>query len=228
MLTKDQVEQALPASLKGAATQQFTDMINNISSDPLVAENVRENFISFTSVLTEGTFKTEDYLNACTYVAFKMMGYSNKEAYFRTFPARYQAMLAKGTTDKDMSSYVSAYSKNKLVNLILERSLVPVHVLYADVYHKAIRTQADLMVNAQSEKVRSDAANSILTHLAEPKKQAAAVQISIHQDSGMSEMKNMLTQLAQRQLEVMSDGVTAKEIAGQKLISGDVIENGSS
>lgn len=220
MLTKEQVEKALPANLKSAATQSFTDQINNIVGDPLMAENVRNNFISYTSILKEGRFKTEDYLNAVVYVSYKLMGYSNQDAYQRTFPQRYQTLLSKGTSSKDIAAYVSAYNKGKLVNLIYEQTLVPIHVLNADIYQRAINTQADLMMNANSEKVRSDAANSLLTHLAKPKETAAALNISIGESSGMTEMKDMLRQMAEKQQQLIEAGVDTREIAGQKLIEG--------
>ncbi len=228
MLKREEVERALPANLKSAATQQLTDNINNMVADPLVAEQIRENFISFTTILKDGRFKTEDYLNAVAYVSFKLMGYTNVDSYARTFPQRYANLMANGQTSKDISAYVSAYNKGKLVNLIMEQTLVPVHVLNRDLYQKALNVQADLMVNANSEKVRSDAANSILTHLADPKKAAPAVNININEDSGMNELKNMLGQLANKQRELMEGGYTAKQLAEQKLTPVRTIEHDAS
>lgn len=40
MLTIQQVEKSLPPTLKSAATQQLVDQINNIATDPLVAEQI--------------------------------------------------------------------------------------------------------------------------------------------------------------------------------------------
>lgn len=62
------------------------------------------------------------------------MGDTNKDAYFKTFPHRYQELMARGVTDKDMSAYVAGYAKGKLVNAIMEQSLVPSWVLNQDVY----------------------------------------------------------------------------------------------
>lgn len=221
-LTVDQVEKALPANLKNSATQALTDQINNIVADPLVAEQVRNNFISYTSVLKEGKFKTEDYLHAVTYVSFKLMGLSNQDAYFRTFPTRHAALVAKGTSSKDISAYVSAYNRGKLVNLILEQTLVPTWVLNQDLYQKAINTQADLMMNAQSEMVRTTAANSILTHLAKPKEAGPLINLDMRETSGMNELKDMLRNLAEKQREAIQGGnLTTKDIAEQKVIEGE-------
>jgi hypothetical protein len=220
-LTVDQVARALPANLKNAATPSLVNKINTIVQDPIVAEQVRENFISYTKVLQEGKFKTEDYLHAVTYVSFKLMGMSNQDAYFRTFPQRHAQLVAKGTSSKDIAAYVSAYNRGKLVNLILEQTLVPSWVLNQDAYQKAINTQVDLMTNAQSEMVRTQAANSVLTHLAKPKEAGPLVNIDMGEQSGMNELKDMLVELATKQRNLISGGVSTKEIADQRLIEGE-------
>lgn len=225
LLTREQVEKALPANLKSAATQALTDRINTIVSDPIVADQIRENFIGYTSVLREGKFKTEDYLNAVMYVSYKLMGYNNQEAYQRTFPNRYQQLLANGTQSKDIAAYVAAYHRNKLVGLIMEQSITPSWVLNQDYYQKAINVQADLMLNAASEKVRSDAANSLLTHLAKPKELNGTIKVDVNENSGMNELKNILGELAAKQKAIIEGGTPAHEIAAQPLIPAKVVSD---
>lgn len=224
MLTRDQLEQALPPNLKGAATQQLTDRINNVVTDPIVAEQIKENFVSYTSVLKDGRFKTDDYLSAVTYVSYKLMGLSNQDAYMRTFPKRYQALLAKNTSSKDIAAYVSAYNKGKLVNLILEQTLVPSWVLNQDIYQKAINTQLELMTTAQSEKVRTEAANSILTHLKRPEVKSINLNLGTQENSGLAELKGMLTQLAEKQIEAIQSGTPTQLIAAQPIIDAEYSE----
>lgn len=221
MLTIQEVEKALPPNLKTAVTQSFVDRINGIVSDPIVAEQVRNNFISYTKVLQDGKFKTEDYLHAVTYCSFKLMGLSNQDAYFRTFPQRHAALVAKGTSAKDIASYVSMYNKGKLVNMIMEQTLVPSWVLNQDAYQKAINTQVELMTNAASEMVRTQAANSILTHLAKPKEAGPLVNIDMRENSGMNELKDALVKLATQQRELIQSGVSTKSIAEQTIIEAE-------
>ena len=224
MLTRQQVEQALPVNLKSAATQSLTDQINNLVSDPIIADSIREHFISYAVVLQEGKWGMEAYMNAIQYATYKMMGYSNQEAYQRTFPNRYQNFIQNGTSSKDISAYVSQYHKGKLVNAILEKALIPVHVLYQDVYHQAIRTQADLMLNANSEKVRSDAANSIMVALAKPKDNTPTVAIQINNNAEMDAMKQMLKDMSEKQIALVEAGIPAKELAAQRLIENKPVE----
>jgi len=218
MLTLQQVAHALPANLKNNVTQQLVDNINNCVADPIMAEAIKDNFLSYTQVLSEGKFKTEDYLSAVMYVSFKLMGMTNQDAYARTFPARYRTLLNNGTSAKDISSYVSMYNKGRLVNLILEKSLIPTWVLNQHIYQKAINVQADLMSNANSEMVRMQAANSILTHLAKPKEVGPLINLDLREGSGLNELKATLTQLAQQQRDLIGQGVTTKSIADQGLV----------
>lgn len=223
MLTVDIVVKSLPPNLKGSVNQQFVDQINNIVTDPIIAEQVRDNFISYTKVLQEGRFKTEDYLHAVTYVSYKLMGYSNQDSYFRTFPQRHQQLVAKGTSSKDIAAYVSAYNKGKLVNLILEQTLVPSWVLNQDAYQKAINTQVDLMTSAVSEMVRTQAANSLLTHLTKPKEVGPLINFDLRENSGMNELRGLLEKVANTQQNAIRNGATTKDIANQTIIEGEVI-----
>jgi len=218
-LTLKDVQNSVPAHLRTLITQELTDNLNQISTDPLIAENIRENFITYSIVLKEGKFKLEDYLNAVAYVSYKMMGYNNQDAYFRTFPARHAHLMSKGTSAKDISAYVAAYHKGKLVNLIMERSIIPAWVLNQDMYQKALSVQYDLMTTAVSEKVRTDAANSILTHLAKPKDTNVQINIGQVENSGMSEMRATLEGLARTQRQLIEDKeMKTIDIAGSKLI----------
>lgn len=227
MLTKEQIEKAVPANLKSSVTPNLVALVNNATSDPIIAEQIRNNFISYTAVLKDGKFKTEDYVSAVSYVSFKLLGYTNLEAYARTFPQRYAALLAKGTVSKDIAAYVSAYNKGKLVNLILEQTLVPTWVLNQDLYQRALNVQADLMVNSMSDKVRCDAANSLLTHLAKPKEAGALINIDMRESSGMNELRDTLADMARQQQELITRGIPTHVVAAQRIRSAEVIENGA-
>lgn len=221
MLTKAVVEKAVPANFKNNVTQQFVDDINTCLSDPIMAEQVQENFIHYTGVLKDGKFKMEDYLRAVIYVSLKLTGMSNQDAYVRTFPQRYADLVARGVTSKDISAYVSIYNKGKLVNLITEQAMIPTWVLNQHIFQQAINVQADLMLTAQSEKVRVEAANSILTHLKRPEAVKAQLDVNIKDTSGMTELKDTLSRLAQQQQNLITQGVPTREIAAQSIVDAE-------
>lgn len=217
MITIQSLKQALPATSKLTVSQSLVDQLNAVTSDPLLAEHIRNNFVTYNTVMQDGKYTAEEYVNAITYCTYKIMGLTNKDAYINTFPQRHQQLVARGASAKDISAYVAAYHKGKLVMAILDQAHIPMWLLNQDAYQKAINVQVDLMKNAQSELVRTQAANSILTHLAKPKDAVPQVAIQINQNTGMNELLDTLAALAEKQVNMIDQGVTAKELAAQKL-----------
>lgn len=218
MITEEQLKSALPPKLRTFASRELADKIDKITTDPEYAENIKENFLAYTNVLQEGRYKLDDYLNAVAYVSFKLMGYTNEEAYFRTFPDRYALLKAQGKTSRDISPYVAAYHRGKLVNKIMEQSLIPSWILNQDAYQEAINKNVQLMRTAKSEKVQAMAADSLLKHLAKPEvNDAPMINIDMRQGSGLDELRSAITSLAKKQKELIEGGVSTKEIAEQKL-----------
>ena len=148
------------------------------------------------------------------------MNLTNVDSYARTFPQRYAGLLARGTSQKDIASYVSAYNRGKLVNLILEQTLVPSWVLNQDIYQKAINTQAELMNNAKSERVKCMAADSILKALAKPEAAGPLVNIDMKESSGINELKQALVELAANQKKSIEKGIlTPKNIVEAEIVN---------
>lgn len=219
-LTIEQFHRVLPKQVKTSVNQQLIDQINTTLTDPILRENYRDNLLSYTSVMQDGKFKIQSYLDAVRYVSFKLLGDSNIEAYTKTFPDRYQNFMVNGTSAKDIASYVTSYNKNKLVNLIFEQTLIPFHVLNADNYQKALNVQVELMVNANSEKVRSDAANSVLTHLKPPETKKIELDISVKEDKSLSDLKSATMELvAAQRLALQAGSTTIEGVAHSKIIS---------
>lgn len=222
-LTIEQFKQALPDKVKKSVSQELIDQVNQTLSDPDMFEAYRDNLLSYTKVMSDGRFKVQEYINAVKYVSHKLMGNTNIDAYIKTFPDKYQRFIATGVAAKDIASYVTAYNKSKLVNLIFEQTLIPSYVLNQDLYQKALNVQAELMVHAQSEKVRTDAANSLLTHLKMPEKQKVELEIGVKEDSSINALRQATLELARNQRLSMQAGVmTAQEVAHSKLHVVDV------
>jgi hypothetical protein len=224
-LTEDQFRLALPDKVKKSVNQELIDSINATLSEPELYEAYRENLLSYTKVMQDGRFKVQEYVNAVKYVSHKLMGCTNIEAYSKTFPDKLIRFNAQGVSSKDIASYVTAYNKSKLVNLIFEQTLIPSYVLNQDLYQKALNVQADLMVNAASEKVRTDAANSLLTHLKQPETQKVELNIGVKEDSSISHLRAATLELARQQRLALEAGqVTAQEVAHGRVIPKDVID----
>ena len=219
LITIEQFKQALPDKVKKSVNQELIDQINTTLSDPEMYETYRDNLVSYTRVMADGRFKISSYVEAVKYVSHKLMGCTNIEAYIKTFPDKYNRFIQQGVSAKDIASYVTAYNKNKLVNLIFEQTLIPSYVLNQDLYQRALNVQADLMITAKSEKVRCDAANSLLTQLKMPETQKVELEIGVKEDSSIAALRATTMELARQQrLMVESGAMNAQEIAHGKLI----------
>jgi hypothetical protein len=217
-LTVEQFQRALPDKVKKSVNQELIDSINSTLSDPEVFEAYRDNLLSYTKVMADGRFKVQEYINAVRYVSHKLMGCTNIDAYTKTFPDKYTRFVSQGVLPKDIASYVTAYNKSKLVNLIFEQTLIPSYVLNQDLYQKALNVQAELMIGAKSEKVRTDAANSLLSHLKMPEVHKVELDIGIKEDSSIAALRAATMELAQHQrMSIGSGQMSAQEVAHAKL-----------
>lgn len=217
-LTVEQFKDALPPKVKKSVNQELIDQINKTLSEPEMYEVYRDNLIGYTSVMADGKFKVENYIEAVKYVSHKLMGASNIDAYIKTFPDKYANFVAQGVTGKDIASYVTAYNKGKLVNLIFAQTMVPFYVLNQDLYQKALNVQADLMITAHSEKVRSDAANSLLTHLKPPEAMKIELEIGVKEDSAIAALRASTLELSRQQKMMIEAGMqNAEQTAHSKL-----------
>lgn len=222
MLTLGQVQEALPSNHRNNITQDMVNQLNSLSSDPEEARYIRDNFVSFSKVLQEGRFKVGDYVRAVMYVSHKVMGKSNLESYKATFPERYKDMLDRNRQPKDIASIVTAYNKGQLVTKVMERAMVPSWILNQDMFQSALQTQYDLMTDVSvSDKVRSDAANSILTHLKKPEDNKAELKIEIGLNDGMAALEAQLTAVSKQQLDLIEHdpNVSASDIAARPMKS---------
>jgi len=222
-LTLDQVRATMPKRMKANITQGLVDKLNKLVTDPDERVQFRENLLSYTHVLQDPNVKLEAYIHAVRYVSYKLMGLTNQEAWIKTFPDRYQRILNDGKSDAHLRATVSGYNKNKIVATVYEQALIPVHVLNADVFQKAVTTQAQLMTDpGVSDKVRSDAANSLMTHLKPPEARKLQLDVAVAEDDSLRDLRRAVTDLAMAQKEAIQVGTEdARRIAEAKLINGE-------
>lgn len=223
-LTIDELRASLPDTVRKSVTNEVLQNINKTISDPAFYEQYRNNLLSYGHVMRDGKFKIKSYIDAVRYVSFKLMGLNNQEAYIKTFPDKYNYFLNKGTSAKDISSYVHAYHNTKLVGLVMEQAMIPVHILGRDIFWKAVNTQAELMMTATSEKVRSDAANSLMGHLKPPETKKVELDIQHKDDGTLDSLRAAVSNLVEVQQQTIKSGVqTAGQIAGGRLIEGEKV-----
>lgn len=221
-LTIEQFQEALPEKMKRSVNKEVIDSINKVLADPDFYEQYRDNLLSYTKVMQEGKFKISQYVDAVKYVAYKHMGLTNRDAYAKTFPEKIMRFMVQGVSDKDIASYSTAYNKSKLVTLLYEQTLIPTHILNQDLFQKALNVQAELMVSANSEKVRSDAANSLINALKPPETKKVQLDVGIREDQSIQALREATMALAAQQRAALQSGASnAQQVAEAKIIQGE-------
>lgn len=222
-LSLEQLKSVMPTRQKQNVTQSLVDELNQLMVEPEYREHFRENIISYADVLQDPNTTMDGYIRAVKYVSYKLMGFTNQESWIKTFPERHKRLCDENKPEAYLRSLVCAYNKGQVVNKILEQTLVPTWVLNADLFQKALNTQAVLMTGAKSEKVRVEAANSLLSHLKRPEAAKLELDIAVKQDESVSKLTKAMGELAIKQREAIASGLmSAQEVAEAMIIEGEV------
>jgi hypothetical protein len=221
-LTVESLKGVMPKRQKHNINKALVDELNLIVTDPEERDHFRENLLGYTNVLQDPNVRLPTYIEAVKYVSFKLMGYTNQESWIKTFPDRYARLLKDGKDEGFLRATVSCYNRGKVVNMILEQTLVPTYVLNQDLYQKALNVQAQLMMTADSEKVRTEAANSLLVNLKQPETTKLDISVGVKEDDSLRELRDATMELIEEQKKAIRAGVnSAQDIAESKIIVGE-------
>lgn len=218
MLPIETVKKLVPKSQRGLITQDFLDKIEASVQNSLIAEEFKNNFITYLNVLSTGKYKMEDYISAVKYISFKLLGYSNVDAYAATFPDRYERLKREG--QEQIEAFASMYNKNKLVMQIYEQTIVPTYVLNAPLHQEALNELAKMIKDPSVRGMtKVKACEAILQHTKQPEIVKGELTIGIEQQDTISELRDVVEQLAEvNRLSIAKNIKSIKEVAEAKII----------
>ena len=218
MLALESVRKLVPKNQRTLITQEFLDKLEASVSDSLVAEQFKENFVTYLNVLSKGKYKMEDYINAVKYVSFKLLGYSNINAYTATFPERYERLKTEGQTQ--IEAFVSMYNKNKLVMQIYEQTIVPSYVLNAPMHQQALNTLASMIVDDDVRGMtKVKACEAILQYTKQPDVVKGELTIGIEQSDTINDLREITENLADTyRMMLEKKGMRLKDVAEANII----------
>lgn len=224
MLALESVRKLVPKNQRTLITQEFLDKLEASVNDSLVAEQFKENFVTYLNVLSKGKYKMEDYINAVKYVSFKLLGYSNINAYIATFPERYERLKTEGQTQ--IEAFVSMYNKNKLVMQIYEQTIVPSYVLNAPMHQQALNTLASMIADDDVRGMtKVKACEAILQYTKQPDVVKGELTIGIEQSDTINDLREIVENLADTHRVLLEKkGMTLKEIAEGSIIDTEYSE----
>lgn len=227
LLTPEQIKHCMPKGINVTVNQALVDKVNDIISNEDYAIEFRQNLMTHTTVLSGGKYKLSDYVNAVRFVTCKLLGDKNELAYAKTFPDRYDRLIKAGKSPKDISAHTSGYASNQLVVQITEQTMMPLHIVNADLRQQAINVLAETMLDVRtSAKVKVEAADKLLSHLAPPKDNKIEITLGQKQGSIIHELTIATAQLAEQQKQMLQSGVqNLNDVAQSKLaIEGEYSE----
>lgn len=228
LLTVEGLQKIYPRKVNRDTLEECVKIMNEsiTDMDSVMREHYRDNLVGVIDVIKEGErIKFADYVKAVKFCSYKMAGYTDTRAYSLTFPERIERMVREGISNANLYVYANSYAKNKVVVEIMAKLLVPTHIMYQDYFHMAVKTQVEIMTDDTiSPKVRSDAANSLMTHLKQPEIKQAELKISTNDNGAIGSLTEALNNLSNAQKQALSSGsIKLKDISEAEII--EVKEN---
>lgn len=222
-LTKEEVQGILPRGTRHIVSDELMTVLNNIG-DPDVAERYRDNFLDYSSILAEGRYKLTDYAHAVRFITYRLMDMSLTAAWCRTFPEKHQGAIDRGKDKDHIHAMASAYNKSKLVSTLFEKSMIPVHLVNADIHQKAINKLAMIMADPDAtHRSQIDAANALLVHLKAPEVAKMQLDVTMKDDRAIEDLKNATAELALKQKMMLENSiVSVQEVAESKLVTESI------
>ena len=224
MLQLEAVKKLVPKAQRTMITQDYLDRIEASVTDSDVAEQFKENFITYLNVLSKGKYKMDDYISAVKYISYKLLGYSNIKAYAATFPDRYQRLKDEG--QQQIEAFVSMYARGKLVNQIFEQTLVPTYVLNAPLHQEALNELAMMIKDPDVRGMtKVKACEAILQHTKQPEVVKGELTIGIEQSDTINDLREIVENLADTHKVLLErKGMTLKQIAETNSIDAEYTE----
>ena len=218
MLQLEAVKKLVPKAQRTMITQDYLDRIEASVTDSDVAEQFKENFITYLNVLSKGKYKMDDYISAVKYVSYKLLGYSNIKAYAATFPDRYQRLKDEG--QQQIEAFVSMYARGKLVNQIFEQTMVPTYVLNAPLHQEALNELAMMIKDPDVRGMtKVKACEAILQHTKQPEVIKGELTIGIEQSDTINDLREITENLADTYKEMLEKkGMRLKDVAEANII----------
>lgn len=218
MLQLEAVKKLVPKAQRTMITQDYLDRIEASVTDSDVAEQFKENFITYLNVLSKGKYKMDDYISAVKYISYKLLGHSNIKAYAATFPDRYQRLKDEG--QQQIEAFVSMYARGKLVNQIFEQTLVPTYVLNAPLHQEALNELAMMIKDPDvTGMAKVKACEAILQHTKQPEVVKGELTIGIEQSDTINDLREITENLADTYKEMLEKkGMRLKDVAEANII----------
>jgi hypothetical protein len=221
------VKAQVPEHFRSAITQDLLDKLHQLESNPVLANHIQETMVDYISVLRDSPCSMDTYLRLVTFLTGRMRGDDVLACYAKAYPERYAQLVSIGSTEADIRRHAATIEKGKMYVSLVQQALVPSWILNHRAYQQAVTVQVDLMMNSASDMVKTQAANSLLTHLSRPK-EASNLIINNNVNAGdddLGMLKAMMSSLSNKQRDSITVGsATTRDVLDLKASEDGVYE----
>jgi len=198
-------------------TDKDRKVIEDITDKDFDEDAFVDSIIGFEDIMRGNSNSTEQYIKAIQFASYVGLGMSQTEAYSKCFPDRAMKKISQG--EQVLSSASSTYANGKLVKDITQRMYLHNNLLFLDKEFKArkklfeIGMSGDSKTNVEALKVFLD------NQYREKDKSGFNMQVNFNDNSGVTNLNDALTKLAERQSTMIErDMITLKEVAESKIV----------
>ena len=223
MFTYKELVSLVPKKQKTLITENLVEIINTVGVDDDIAEEFKQNFVTYSTIIGEGKYTVHEYKNAIQFITLLLLENKDIDAYEKVFPDRYQRLIDRGLDRSKISSYATNYKKTQLVTKIIEQTLTPAKILNAPMFQEALNHQRTLMMKSTSDMVQHLAAKTIMEYLAVTEDSVLKVDVSVTKNEVVEENESFMLELAEKKLELMRLGGDVKSIANMTVKKDNTI-----
>jgi hypothetical protein len=216
VLDRDAVKRAIAIPISNTMADRLVQTLKNEDSE-IMRYAYLQNIQNLNTVLRDMDISIHEYVLAVQFVTRLIAGEDPELAFRDVFPAQVKKMKKAGMSNTDIARNVMAYQSSPLVIELLELAVVPVHLMYTNVYHKAINKQVQLMNTAYSETVQQKAAECLLNVLKPPEQYKVEMEITSN-SSVIEELTATTRKLAEQQKKLLEAGADVKDLAESNII----------
>ena len=168
----DEFIEKIPKRMKTHMTANLrAEIIKMLDSE--VGDAFQETMLVNTDLIDEYSMNPERYIRAVKFASYINMGKKVYEAFALSHPEKYKEYKEQADAEgwdlsmlRNKLSLKGANFKNtQIVTKLLARSVVPLAIAFSHHKAQAVGVLADLMLNADSQRVQMESADKLLTHL---------------------------------------------------------------
>ena len=206
-MTLDELKILMPPKKKKLMNQELVDMINEAENRGDFEGEFEKKVISYSSILTQGRYKTSDYIAAVEFCTYYLSGDEQSEAYVKTFPGIIKRRVLEGKSPYATGA-PSMYYSGQLVQAIMAQAQMNVRMRHYNKIDYAVETLFELAISkTATDRIRMESADKLLTQLKEPETSKVELEIGIRKDESGQALEAKMLEVAVLQKAAFEKGI---------------------